>query len=109
MISSPRIPDLPDVTHAQFFALETLMVCPLPGKELRAELDEFGWLKTNSTFYELTKRLEELGFIAGYYTARIVRDFAVRERHYEITVAGVRAYHAAHTFYTNGAAAPIGK
>ena len=65
-------------------------------------------MKTNATFYELTKRLEELGYIAGYYTARIVGDFAVRERYYEITVAGVRAYHAAHTFYTNGAAAPIG-
>jgi DNA-binding PadR family transcriptional regulator len=105
MTTQPRIPELPEITHAQFFVLESLMVCPLRGKDLRAELHEFGWLKTNATFYQLTKRLEKLGLIAGFYTAKIVGDFAVRERHYEITIAGVRAYHAAHAFYSNGVAA----
>ena len=107
MISPPRIPELPDVTHAQFFVLESLMVCPLRGKDLRDELEEFGWLRTNATFYSLTNRLEELGYVEGFYTAKIVGRFAVRERHYEITVAGLRAYHAAHAFYSNGVA-PIG-
>ncbi|MFC1640167.1 hypothetical protein ACFL3B_05330 [Gemmatimonadota bacterium] len=105
MISPPRIPEIPEITHAQFFVLESLMVCPLRGKDLRDELQEFGWLKNTRTFYQLTKRLEELGLLAGFYTARIVGDYAVRERHYEITVAGVRAYHAAHAFYSNGVAA----
>ena len=105
MISPPRIPDLPEITHAQFFVLESLMCSPMPGKYLREELELFGWLRTNATFYELTKRLEALGFIEGYYTAKIVGDFAVRERHYEVTVAGIRAYHAAHAFYSNGVAA----
>ena len=49
--------------------------------------------------------LEELGYLKGFYDARMVGDFAVRERHYEITVAGIRAYHSAHAFYSNGVAA----
>jgi hypothetical protein len=105
MISPPRIPELPDISHAQFFVLESLMVCPLRGKDLRDELQEFGWLKTNATFYELTNRLEQLGYLKGYYTVKLVGKYAVRERHYEITVAGIRAYHAAHAFYSNGVAA----
>jgi len=105
MISPLRIPELPAITHAQFFVLESLMVCPLRGKDLRDELGEFGWLRTNATFYHLTRRLEELGFVEGFLSKKIVRMHAVRERHYEITVAGVRAYHAAHAFYSNGVAA----
>ena len=104
MITPPQIPQLPPVTHAQFFVLESLMCCPLRGKELRAELQAHGWLRTNTTFYHLTNRLAKLGLVRGWYTAKIVGDFAVRERHYEITVAGTRTYHAARAFYSNGAA-----
>ena len=30
----PRIPELPAITHAQFFVLESLMVCPLRADDL---------------------------------------------------------------------------
>ena len=73
MISPPRIPELPAITHAQFFVLESLMVCPLRCKDLRDELEEFGWLRTNATFYHLTRRLEELGFVKGFLFSLLSR------------------------------------
>ena len=107
MITAPRIPRLPDISHVQFFTLESLMVCPLPGKELRSELHEVGWARSQPTFHELTKRLEERGLIRGFYVRKFVGFFSIRERHFEITVAGVRAYHEAQAFYSNGAAVPV--
>jgi len=78
------------------------MVCPLRGDDLRDELEAFSWLRTGQTFNELTGSLEELGYARCFEIARIMRLFAVSERHYEITVAGMRAYRAAHAFYSNG-------
>jgi hypothetical protein len=103
MITPPRIPHLPDITHVQFFVLESLMVCPLRGKDLRDELEEFGWLRTNETFPELINQLEKLGFVVGFYAVRILGDVELLDHRYELTVAGMRAYHRAHPFYSNGA------
>lgn len=102
MITPHRIPALPDITHVQFFALESLMVCPLRGKDLHDELEEFGWLRTDTTFPELINQLEKLGFVVGFYAVRIRGDVEVVDHRYELTVAGMRAYHAARPFYSNG-------
>ena len=102
MIAPPRIPEPPAITHAQFFVLESLMVCPLRATDLREELEAFNWLKTDRTFHQLTVGLEELGYVMCFHVARADSASAVRERCYEITVAGVRAYRAAHAFYSNG-------
>ena len=102
MIALHRIPETPAITHAQVFVLELLLVFPLRCNVLRDELEEFGLLRTKADFYELFERLEELGFVAGYYTAKIVGEAIVRERSYEITNAGLRAYCAAYAFYSDG-------
>ena len=103
MITPPRIPQLPAVTHVQFFVLESLMACPLPGKELRSELRANGWLRSKRNYDQITNTLEETGLVRGWNAHANVGDAADGEGHYEITVAGMRAYHAALAFYCNRA------
>jgi len=103
MITPRSFPSVPDLSHVQFFVLESLMVCPLSTKQLRSELHGVGWARSKPTFHELTKRLEERGLIHGFFERKFVGYFVIRERHYEITTAGVRAYHEAQAFYSNGA------
>ena len=60
LITPPRIPEPPAITHAQFFVLETLMVCPFRATDLREELEAFNWLKTDQTFHFYSNGSEDL-------------------------------------------------
>jgi hypothetical protein len=44
-------------------------------------------------------RLEEMGLVKGRYVAKPVKGQTVKERRYELTAAGARAYKATCAFY----------
>lgn len=98
MITPPRIPQVPRLTPVQFVVLESLLSCPRRGIMLRAELEAQEIERSKRAFYNVTKRLEKLGLVRRGYAVRNVGHRAVRERYYEITVAGRRAHDAARAF-----------
>jgi DNA-binding PadR family transcriptional regulator len=59
--------------------------------------------RSNATFYQLAKQLEEQGLLRGWYRARLVGDFAIRERYYELTTDGRRAFETTRAYYRRSA------
>lgn len=100
MITPPRIPQLPTITHVQFFALKALMCHSKSATTLQAELSERGFERSEHAFNELMRRLEKLGLVRRRTTNRVEGDRAKREGRYEIAAAGERTYYAAQAFHT---------
>ena len=90
---------LPEVTHLQFLVLGALKDSELPGRLLRDVLAEHGARKSLAAFYQLMMRLEDAGFVAGWYEQQVVDSQLLKERHYKITAAGVAAWQSVVDFY----------
>ena len=78
--------------NLQFVLLGLLRVGRKSGSDLRFELRELGLSKTGPTFYRLMGRLEDAGFVKGWYEQTVVESQIHRERLYEITGTGVEAW-----------------
>lgn len=74
--------------HLQFAVLGVLGAGDLPGREIRAQLDRLGVEKSGPTFYRLMARLEESGFVEGWYQHEVVEGQILRERLYRATAEG---------------------
>lgn len=97
---SPSRPSrLPPVTHLQFLVLEFLVDSEEPGRAVREMLRRHGVRRSTPAFYQLMARLEEMGLVRGQYVPKTVRGQTVKERRYELTAAGTRAYRATCAFY----------
>jgi len=90
---------LPAITHLQFLVLEALTAHEHAGRDLRAMLTSYGVRNTAPAFYQMMSRLEEAGWVEGWYDQRLVGGQNVKERRYRITKAGTRALAETRTFY----------
>ena len=99
-------PKLPPITHLQFLVLEALSVDEQAGRELRALLSSVGVRNSGPAFYQMMARLEQAGLVSGRYDHKALNGQRVKERCYQITRAGQRAFEATRAFYLDRGAAP---
>lgn len=92
---------IPKLTHLQFLILGILRGERKSGKSVRNQLQRRGIRKSGPAFYQLMARLEDVGFVRGWYEQEIVNGQIIRERNYEITAAGLRAWQASCEFYVS--------
>ena len=94
---------LPPLTHLQFAVLDALGGSEISGRELRARLKDNGIKKSGPAFYQMMARLEEAKYVEGWYTQEIIDGQIIKQRHYRMLGAGVRAYHETCKFYQSNA------
>ena len=94
---------LPPLSSLQFSVLAALGAAPSNGRELRRALRERGVRRTLAAFYQLMARLEDAGFVDGWYEQEVIRGQLIKERHYRITAAGAVALQATRKFYAEEA------
>jgi DNA-binding PadR family transcriptional regulator len=90
---------LPTITHLQFLVLGQLLAAPRAGRDLRAELRRHGVRRSAPAFYQMMARLEDAGFVEGWYDQRVVEGQLIKERHYRLRPAGLRVWNATRDFY----------
>jgi DNA-binding PadR family transcriptional regulator len=95
---------LPALTHLQFIVIGTLLADEQSGKDVRRELKRHGVRRTGPAFYQMMGRLEDAGWIDGFYTQEVIDGQIIKERRYRATPAGVRAWNSTREFYTAVAA-----
>ena len=93
------MPDNKPLPHLQFAILGILMNGPQSGREIRDGLGKLGIEKAGPAFYRLMGRLEESGMAKGWYTQEIVDGQIFRERVYEASAAGRRAWSRTRDFH----------
>ena len=96
---------LPEITHLQFLVLEGLEAGEQPGRVLRELLAGYGVRNSAPAFYQMMARLEQAGLVEGRYDHKALNGQRVKERCYEITRAGQRAFEATRAFYLDRNAA----
>jgi len=90
---------LPPLSSLQFSVLAALLAEPRNGRELRRGLRERGVRRTLAAFYQLMARLEDAGYVEGWYEQEVIRGQLIKERHYRMTAAGMAAWQATRKFY----------
>ncbi len=90
---------IPGATHLQFLVLSVLMDGERSGREIRAKLDEQGQKKSGPAFYQFMARLEEARLVVGRYEQKVVDGQIIKERRYELTGDGLRAWEEVRDFY----------
>jgi hypothetical protein len=90
---------LPDITHLQFLVLGSLLDGESSGRKIRENLAQQGINKTGPAFYQMMARLEDSGFVQGWYNQKIVDGQIIKERQYKITCLGAESWEAVRTFY----------
>jgi DNA-binding PadR family transcriptional regulator len=96
--------DEPKLTHLQFSILGLVQAGSTSGKEIRQALREDGMQRSGPAFYQAMARLEDGGWVSGEYRQRVEKGQMIRERHYSLTPAGRRAWHASARFYSTWSA-----
>src|SRR5688500_15649914 len=94
---------LPDITHLQFLVLGVLMDGEQSGRHIRDHLAEADEHKSGPAFYQMMARLEDGGFVKGWYDQKVVEGQIIKERRYKIVSAGVRAWENTRDFYAEHA------
>jgi DNA-binding PadR family transcriptional regulator len=92
------------LTHLQFIVIGALRTGEQSGKDVRRELKRHGVRRTAPAFYQMMARLEDAGWIDGFYTQEIVDAQIIKERRYRVNSAGVRAWNSTRDFYAAVAA-----
>jgi DNA-binding PadR family transcriptional regulator len=90
---------LPDITHLQFLVLGLLLAAPQSGRRIRSELQAHGVRRTAPAFYQMMARLEDGHLVEGWYEQKVVDGQLLKERHYRLRPAGLRAWTATRDFY----------
>jgi DNA-binding PadR family transcriptional regulator len=90
---------LPELTHLQFLVLSILLDGERSGREVRERLKEAGESKSGPAFYQFMARLEDAGFVEGWYDQKVVDGQSIKERRYKITGGGLRAWEEVRDFY----------
>ena len=90
---------LPTLTHLQFAILDVLGACKRSGREVRAGLKGRGIRKDGPAFYQLMARLEDAGFVKGWYDQKVIDGQIIKERRYQVLGAGLRAWTRTRDFY----------
>ena len=90
---------LPSLTHLQFAIVDALGAREKSGRELREILKTRGIRKSGPAFYQLMARLEDAGFVKGWYDQKIVDAQIIKERRYKLLGAGAKAFDRTLDFY----------
>ncbi len=90
---------LPGITHLQFLVIGMLLGAARAGRDIRAELRRYGVRRTAPAFYQMMARLEDAGLVEGWYDQKVVEGQIIKERHYRLRPAGLRAWSATRDFY----------
>jgi DNA-binding PadR family transcriptional regulator len=90
---------LPDTTHLQFLVLGLLLDEPRAGRQIRSDLRGHGIRRTAPAFYQMMARLEDSGWVSGWYEQTVVDGQMLKERHYRLLPAGLREWTATRDFY----------
>jgi hypothetical protein len=93
---------LPKFTHLQFLVVAELVHGPAAGRAIRERLRAAGVRQSGPAFYQLMAGLEDRGFVSGWYEQQIVDGQIIRERHYKVLAAGMRAANESRDFYRRG-------
>ncbi|WP_139228364.1 hypothetical protein [Planctomicrobium piriforme] len=92
---------LPNITHLQFAVLDLLVFEEVAGRVVRNKLAA----KTSlPAFYQMMRRLEDVGLIEGRYQRTDAPKVSFRERFYSLTEPGRRARASVIAFYADRAA-----
>jgi DNA-binding PadR family transcriptional regulator len=94
---------LPDLTPLQYAILSAIGVQNKPGHEVRTKLKELGIRKSGPGFYQAMARLEDAGFVSGWYENVDVRGQVIKQRRYRVLGKGFRAFHRTRDFYSTRA------
>jgi hypothetical protein len=90
---------LPRLTHLQYLVVSELAGRSAAGRAIREHLREGGVRQSGPAFYQLMAVLEDGGFVSGWYEQQIVDSQIIRERHYKVLAAGLRALSESRRFY----------
>jgi DNA-binding PadR family transcriptional regulator len=92
---------LPEITALQFLVISLLLsrADECPGRELRARLLENGVKSTGPQFYQMMSRLEDAGYVEGWYAQKEIEHQVVNERRYRVTAEGRAALDATADFF----------
>lgn len=94
---------LPDITHLQFLIVDLLRFDEHSGRYIRERLAEEGEERSGPSFYQLMSRLEESGYVTGWYESHSIDGQTIKERKYRITPKGHRIHKTVHEFYQSRA------
>lgn len=90
---------VPSITPMQFLVLRILSNGECSGREIRAQLKSKGVKRSGAAFYEHMARMEDAKLVIGSYVEKTIEGQRVRERRYEITGDGLKAFESAREFY----------
>jgi DNA-binding PadR family transcriptional regulator len=90
---------LPVITHLQFAVLGLLHDQTRAGRDIREELRRFGVRRSAPAFYQMMARLEDAGYVEGWYEQKVIEGQLIKERSYRLRPAGARAWAATRDFY----------
>jgi DNA-binding PadR family transcriptional regulator len=90
---------LPELTHLQFLVLSILLDGERSGREVRERLTEAGETKSGPAFYQFMARLEDAGFVEGWYDQKVIDGQSIKERRYRIIGNGTKAWEDVRDFY----------
>jgi DNA-binding PadR family transcriptional regulator len=91
--------NLPPITHLQFLVLEALTGGEHAGRDVRTLLAAQAVKSSAPAFYQMMGRLEDAGFVEGWYDQKLVGGQNVKERRYRLTRRGERALADTRAFY----------
>ena len=90
---------LPRLTPLQFLVLGSLLANEQRGSELRQELARHRIRRSGPAFYQMMARVEDAGWVTGFYRQRVEDGQTLKERWYRITASGTRAWTETRDFY----------
>jgi DNA-binding PadR family transcriptional regulator len=92
-----------DVPQVQAAVLRLLLdEAAMPGHVLRDSLGRLGEKRSAPSFYQLMGRLEDAGFVEGWYQPKVVDNHQTKERWYRLTPVGRNTVKTIRAFYASG-------
>jgi DNA-binding PadR family transcriptional regulator len=69
------------------------------GRQLRERLKDIGLKRSGPAFYQLMARLEERGYVQGWYKQAVIDGQIIKQRFYNVTSEGFRVLQHTQRFY----------
>ena len=91
--------NFPELTPMQELILGIIGTTESKGRFLREELAKQNVNKSGPAFYQMMSRLEESGFVEGWYEQKIIEGQIIKERTYKMTGKGHHALAATLEYY----------
>ena len=83
--------NFPELSPQQETVLTCIGTAEIKGRALREALARNNFKKSGPAFYQMMGRLEEAGYVEGWYEQKIVEGQIIKERTYRMTSKGQHA------------------